>query len=119
MYLGFFFLSETKIDETFPATQFNVQGYEIRAWCDEDKYGEDLIEFVQRSLICKRLWECESKYSQCLCSELTFTNKEWKYFSIYRHDTDHLNQPIYQCFSKNCQYLKATNTEIKNSLEFS
>lgn len=79
-----FSLSETKIDETFPANRFNVQGYEIRARRDEDKYGEGLIEFVQGRLICTRVGECNPKYSECLCSELTFTNKEWKYFSIYR-----------------------------------
>ena len=30
-------LSETKIDETFPTVQFNVEGYEIRAKHDWDK----------------------------------------------------------------------------------
>ena len=40
--------------------------------------------FVGRGLICKRLRDYEPKYSECLCSELTFTNKKWICFSIYR-----------------------------------
>ena len=82
--LDYLILSETKIDESFPTSQFNVEGYEIRARRDRDKFGGGLIEFVQRGLICKRLRDYEPKYSECLCSELTFTNKKWICFSIYR-----------------------------------
>ena len=48
-------LSETKIDESFQTSQFNVEGYEIRARRDRDKSGGDLIEFVRRGLIRKIL----------------------------------------------------------------
>ena len=77
-------LSETKIDESFPTSRFNAEGYEIRARRDRDKYREGLIEFAQRDLICKSLRDYESKYSKCLCFELTFTNKKWIFFIIYR-----------------------------------
>ena len=36
-------LSESQIGESFPASQFNVEGYEIRARRDRDKYGAGLI----------------------------------------------------------------------------
>ena len=49
----------------------------------KDKYGGGLIEFARRGLICKRLRDYEPKYSECLCSELTFTNKKWICFCIY------------------------------------
>ena len=68
--LDYLILSETKIDESFLTSQFNVKGYEIRGRRDRDKFGGGLIEFIRRSLICKRL-------SECLCSELTFTKKKW------------------------------------------
>ena len=77
-------LSETKIEESFPTSQFNVEGYEIRARCDQDKYVGGLIEFVRRGLICKKLRDYEAKHSECLCYELTFTNNKWICFSIYR-----------------------------------
>ena len=82
--LDYFVLNETKIDESFPTSKFNVEAYGIRARRDRDKYGGGLIEFVRRGLICKKLRDYESKYSECLCSELTFTNKKWICFSIYR-----------------------------------
>ena len=85
-------LSETKIDESFQTSQFNVEGYEIRARRDRDKSGGDLIEFVRRGLIRKRLRDYEPKYSECLCSEFTFTNKNWICFSIYRPpESSHLS----------------------------
>ena len=74
--LDYLILSETKKDESFPTFQLNVEGYEIRARSDRDKYGGGLIEFVRRGLIRKRLRDYEAKYSECLCSEPPFTNKK-------------------------------------------
>ena len=37
--LDYLILSETKIDESFPTSQFNIEGYEIRARRDRDKFG--------------------------------------------------------------------------------
>ena len=45
--LDYLILSETKIDESFPTSQFNVEGYEIRVRRDRDKFGRGLIEFVR------------------------------------------------------------------------
>ena len=59
--LDYLILSETKLDESFPTSQFNFESYEIRARRDRDKYGGGLIEFVPRSLICKRSSDCEPK----------------------------------------------------------
>ena len=44
--LDYLILSETKIDESFPTSQFNVEGYEMRARRDRDKFGGGQIEFV-------------------------------------------------------------------------
>ena len=81
--LDYLVLSETKIVESFPTSQFNFEGYEIRTRRDRGKYGGGLIEFVRRGHTCKRLRDYDPKYSECLCSELTFTNKKWICFSIY------------------------------------
>ena len=52
--LDYLILSETKIDGSFRASQFNVEGYEIRARRDRDKYGGGLLEFVRRGPIYKK-----------------------------------------------------------------
>ena len=44
--LDYLILSETKIDESFSTSQFNVEGYEIRARRGRDKFGGGLIEFL-------------------------------------------------------------------------
>ena len=82
--LDYLILSQTKIDESFPTSQFNVESYEIRARRDRDKYGAGLIKFVRRSLICKRLRDYKPKHSEYLCSELNLTNKMLICFGIYR-----------------------------------
>ena len=51
--LDYLILSETKIDGSFPTSQFNVEDYEIKARRDRDEYGGGLIEFVRRGLTCK------------------------------------------------------------------
>ena len=49
--LDYFVLSEKKLDENFPNAQFTLDGYEIRARRDRDKFGGTLIEHVRIGLI--------------------------------------------------------------------
>ena len=51
----YFVISETKLDESFPSTQFNISNYEIRSRRDRDKNGGGLIEFVRKGFITKGL----------------------------------------------------------------
>ena len=69
--LDYLIFSETKINESFATAQFNVEGYEIKARRDCDKYGGFLKKFVQRGFVCKGIRDFEPKYSRCFCSELT------------------------------------------------
>ena len=73
-----------KLDESFLNAQFNLDGYEIRAWKDRNKFGGDLLEYVRKGFICKRIAKHESKFNECICSEITFSKKKWVIFSIYR-----------------------------------
>ena len=82
--LDYFILSETKLDESFPNAQFTLDGYEIRARRDRNKFGGGLIEYVRKGLICKRTNKYEPKSNECICSEITFSKKKWVIFSIYR-----------------------------------
>ena len=82
--LDYLFLSETKLDESFPKAQFNLDGYEITARVDRYKNGGGLIVFVRRGIICKRISDFELSFSECICSELTISKSRWLCFSIYR-----------------------------------
>ena len=79
-----FVLTETKLDESFPNAQSTLDGYEIRARKDRNKFGRGLIEYVRKGLICKRTAKYEPKSNECICSEITFSKKKWVIFSIYR-----------------------------------
>ena len=48
-------MNETKLDESFPNAQFKLDGYEIKARRDRDKYGGGLIVFVKGGLFVKEL----------------------------------------------------------------
>ena len=95
--LDYLMLGKTKIDDSFPASHFNIEVYKIRGRCDRDKYGGRVIKFSRRGLICKKLRDCEPKYSEYLCSELAFTTKNG-YVLV---STDRLSQAIFQRFLKN------------------
>ena len=82
--LDYFVLSETKLDESFPTTQFTLEGYEIRSRKDRDKYGGGLIEFVKDGFICKIIPEYTSDKIECICSEFTISKNKWICFSVYR-----------------------------------
>ena len=53
--LDYMVISETKLDESFPNSQFKLNGYEVRARRDRHKHGGGLIEFVRQGFTCKRL----------------------------------------------------------------
>ena len=53
--LDYMVISETKLDESFPNSQFKLNGYEVRARRDRHKHGGGLVEFVRQGFTCKRL----------------------------------------------------------------
>ena len=73
--LDYLVLSETKLDESFPNVQFTLDRYKIRARRDRNTFGVGLIEYIRKSLICKRIVKYEPKHSECICSEITFSEK--------------------------------------------
>ena len=84
--LDYFVLSETKLDNSFSCTQqFQMSHYKRGARGDRSKYGDGLIEFVKKGLICKRLKTFETVNSDRTCSELTISNNKWICFSVYYH----------------------------------
>ena len=82
--LNYFVASETKLDVRFPSQQFVIEDFDIRTRKDMDRHGGGLIEYVRRGFICKRLNYLELKSLECICSELTISNKWWICCSIYR-----------------------------------
>ena len=77
-------VAETKLDDSFPSSQFTLDNYEIRDRRDRDKNGGGVIEYLRKGLICKNKPNLKCKNSEVICSELTVRNKKWIIFSLYR-----------------------------------
>ena len=118
-------ISETKLDESFPNSQFKLNGYEVRARRDRHKHGGGLMEFVRQDFICKRLKKYESNCSECICSELPISKKKWIFFCIYRPPStgniktffEEMNEVISEalCKYKNLIVMGDFNIDIKSS----
>ena len=80
----YFVLAETKLDESFPNSQFVIDQYEIRTRRDRNRNGARLIEYVRKSLICKALEDTVNLNSEIILSEITFKNNKWAIFNTYR-----------------------------------
>ena len=81
--LDYFVFSETKLDESFTISQFNIEGCEISTRKDRDKNVGGLIE-REKVLFKKQMNHLCSMNNEIICSELTIRNKKWIIVSAYR-----------------------------------
>ena len=102
--LNFFVASKTNLDESFPPQKFVIENFEIWARKDNDRHGGGIIEYLRKGFICKRLNYSEPKSLECVCSELTLSNKNWICYGIYRppskQNLDVLNNELTDSLSK-------------------
>ena len=60
--LDYFVLSETKLDNSFSCTQFQISDYKKRARTNRNKYSGGLLEFVKKWLICNKKFPTNSGF---------------------------------------------------------
>lgn len=81
-----FTISETKLDQSFPSSQFMIDGYhnpnELRK--DRNAYGGGLITYIKNGIPFKRLTKIEPSLFEITCIEVTFGKRKWGYVSVYR-----------------------------------
>ena len=82
--LDYFVLSETKIDSSFPSSQFAIDNYEMKTRRDRNCNGGGIIEYVRKCIINRRLKEYETLHRETTCSEITISKKKWLSISMYR-----------------------------------
>ena len=69
-------VDETKLDSSFPNSQFRIDGYIFHPYRrDRDNHGGGKMVFIREGLITKRLENLETKLSETICLELTTSNK--------------------------------------------
>ena len=94
MFLDYLIVSETELANSFPSTQFHINGYKVRARRDRDKNGGGLIQFVMKDFISNELKKLEPKSSEVIYLEFTILNKKQICFSVYTPPT----QNNFECF---------------------
>ena len=79
-------IAETKLDESFPNSQFAVDGYyspgQLRR--DRNEYGGGLMLFVKQGIPAKRIKTLESEDIEVICLEVNIEKRKWAIFNIYR-----------------------------------
>ena len=87
-------LAETKIDGSFPTSQFLINGYNEPTRSDRSEHGGGVIEYIRCGIIRKRLHDFELNGFESICSEITIKNTKWFLLSVYRSPNT-INIPIF------------------------
>ena len=79
-------LSETKLDNSFPDSQFFIQGYQNPTDFRKDRTrdGGGLITFVKNGILCRRISKMEPPDLEVICIEVDFGKRKWAIISVYR-----------------------------------
>ena len=78
-------ISETKLDSSFPDSQFKIDGYHFPPFRkDRNCHGGGLMVFVKSDIIVTRLTEYEPERIECICTKIIIAKKHWLIFSVYR-----------------------------------
>ena len=80
-------IAETKIDDSFPSTQFNIDGYlspkEFRR--DRTDKGGGMLIYIRKGTPCKRLKKFECEEIETLIVEIRVGKQKWCIVSVYRN----------------------------------
>ena len=78
-------ISETKLDGSFPDSQFKIDGYHsppppppFRR--DRNCHGGGLMVYIKNDIIATRLIEFEPQEIKCICTKITIAKKHWLVF---------------------------------------
>ena len=77
-------LTETKLDDTFPSSQFNIEGYSVPYRLDRDKNGGGVLIYIKENIGSKILKKhvLESDI-ECLFIEVNFRKCKWLLIGTY------------------------------------
>ena len=79
-------LSETKIDTSFPDSQFYIENYQNPKDYRKDrtKDGGGLMTFIRNGIPSRRLSKMEPPDLEIMCLEIDFGRRKWAIISVYR-----------------------------------
>ena len=96
-----FFLNETKLDETFPNNQFQIEGYK-NFRLDRSCYGGGVCLYFSQDIAARRV-ECNSLSNiESICLELSLRKRKWLVISIYKppsYNEDAFIKRLFSCLT--------------------
>ena len=94
-------IAETKIDNSFSSTQFNIDGYlcpkEFRR--DRTNKGGGMLVYIRKGTPCKRLNKFECDEIETVVIEIRVGKQKWCIVSVYRNEQITVDSFL-KCFSK-------------------
>ena len=77
-------IEETKLSSDFKTATFFVNNYQIPMRRDRNAFGEGIMLYVRKGVVCNRVPVLETPSLELLCSELIASKKKWIVYSICR-----------------------------------
>ena len=90
--LDIILLSETKIDESFPSNQFEIEGCTKSFRRDRDIHGGGLLIYVRDDISCKEVKpENLPADIECVSTEINLRNKKWLLMDAYNPHQENIS----------------------------
>ena len=75
--LDVFCIDETKLDDSFPNSQFILKNFQIFPFSrDRNSKGDGKLVYVKQGISAKRLENLETKFYESICIELIISKKK-------------------------------------------
>ena len=89
--IDIFVVSETKIDESFPISQFAIDGFTTPIRRDRNNEGGGLLIYIREDIPCKVLKNHLPNNVEGLFVELNLRNKKWLLFGGYNPNKENIS----------------------------
>ena len=86
-------ISETKLDDSFPESQFKIPGYSSPFRLDRDQHGGGIMAFVREDITAKFL-SFEDKPIEALFIKLNFRKKKWLLSCSYNPNKNNISNHL-------------------------
>ena len=97
-------LCETKIDNSFPDAQFELNGFAEPQRLDRTVHGGGLLLYFRNGITNKPL-KLVSNQIECMIREVRISNKKWLIFGIYNHQKSEISSFLSALSENLCHYL--------------
>ena len=87
-------ISETKIDESFPTSQFSITGYSPPYRLDRNNQGGGLLLYVRNDIPSKQIICNFSQDIECITVEINIWKKKWLIYGIYNPQKNNINRHL-------------------------